>query len=1025
MVDTSEVFQRVGEFFDRISVGTGSILKSFVGSRNRRVVQNLQPLVARIGELESQIEALSEEDLARKTVEFRERVAQGAGLDDILPEAFACVREAGKRTLGMRHFDVQMMGGIVLHRGNIAEMSTGEGKTLVATAPAYLNALLQRGVFVITVNDYLAKRDMEWMSPVYKALGLEVAAIQSNMDPSVRKPCYAADITYGTNNEFGFDYLRDNMKTRAEDQVQKHLYYAIIDEVDSILIDEARTPLIISGMPDTSTDKYYRADQVARQLKVGTHFEVKEKEHQCLLTDEGIEKAQSLIGVDSFYTGANMEWPHHLETALRAHNLYKRDKEYVIKEDDDGQPGIIIVDEFTGRLMPGRRWSDGLHQAVEAKEQLRIREEHQTLATITFQNYFRLYDKLAGMTGTAMTEAAEFSNIYDLDVVQIPTNRPNQRVDHDDVVYLSEVEKFAAIAREIIEMRDAGRPSLVGTVSIEKSERLSKLLSDPNGMSIYLARRAEAAIKEMDEVVKKRPAWLSEETENELRELLKRPAFVDYDRVKEIGDAMYEAAPKEELPWHVDQVARYGRCVAEIRKGLPHDVLNAKSDKAKSEAAIVAQAGASGAITIATNMAGRGTDILLGGNPEYLARAEVGVDAEEDVFQAAFAKHKEHCDKDKEGVIAAGGLHIVATERHESRRIDNQLRGRAARQGDPGSTRFFLSLDDDLMRIFARDWVSGMLKRLGMIEGQEIESGMVSRGIEKAQKRVEQRNFEMRKNVLEYDEVMDKQRKTIYGLRQEILEGAELRDNIIEMCGSVVERHMHSYLGDHQKDWELGEFADRINHIFGTELNADDLHVDREEVKQMTLAAVEQAYDTREEQIDSEQMRQVERFLLLNVIDSKWKDHLRAMTQLREQVGLRGYAQVDPKNEYKREGWENFEQLLESIEDEVTNLIFRIQVVKEEERRQLDRRWQADPTPRRDAAAARAPAAAPVGVTSGGLQKMEAERQQRMKAAQNAGRQPKTVAPIKRDAPRVGRNDPCPCGSGKKYKKCCFPRYGG
>ncbi|MBI4881928.1 MAG: preprotein translocase subunit SecA [Planctomycetes bacterium] len=1018
MAEIPEFLQSAGEFLDRISLGAGRVLKELFGSRNLRVIRQLGPLVQRINELEPEIEALSADDLKRRTPAFRERLAQGEPLDDLLPEAFACVREASRRTLGLRHFDVQMMGGVVLHRGQIAEMATGEGKTLVATAPAYLNALLQRGVFIVTVNDYLAQRDCDWMRPIYDALGVSVAAIQSSMDPSRRQPMYAADITYGTNNEFGFDYLRDNMKSRLRDQVQKHLYYAIVDEVDSILIDEARTPLIISGLPDTSTDKYYKADQIARQLKPGADFEVKEKEHQCILTDEGIEKAQRLAGVDSFYTGSSMDWPHHLEQALRAHNLYRKDRDYVVKADDDGQPGIIIVDEFTGRLMPGRRWSDGLHQAIEASQGLRIREEHQTLATITFQNYFRLYEKLAGMTGTAMTEATEFANIYKLDVVQVPTNRPNVRQDGNDFIYLTEVEKYATIVREIVEVHQSGRPALVGTISIEKSERLSKLLSDPRGMHLYLAKVCELAAAELDKVAAKRPGWLPAEREAAIRKLMERPAFLDVAAARRLADELLDEAPKELLAWHLDQVAHFGNAAAAVQAGLPHNVLNAKFHK--SEAEIVAQAGRAGTITIATNMAGRGTDILLGGNPEALARERLAPEATPEERAAELKRCRAECEEEKQRILALGGLQIIGTERHEARRIDNQLRGRCARQGDPGSTRFFLSLEDDLMRIFARDWVAGMLKRLGMIHGQEIESRMVSRGIEKAQRRVEQRNFEIRKNVLEYDEVMDKQRKTIYSLRQEILEGIDLKDRILDMCGAVVERLMDTYLGENQKDWNLEEFAERLNRAFGTRFSAADFaRCDRDKVREMANEGMRRAYDEREGLVGAEQMREIERFLLLNVIDSKWKDHLHAMQQLRENVGLRSYAQIDPKSEYKREGFENFQKLMVVVEDEVTNLIFRIQVVREEDERKLETRWQAEGHSGGRLAAPDGSAAQATAV------EMERERRKRESAAVHAGRGGRPVRPIKREAPRVGRNDPCPCKSGKKYKKCCYPKFGG
>jgi preprotein translocase subunit SecA len=1052
MADFSDTLQRLGEFADRISLGTGTLLKDMFGSRNRRVVRSLVPIVQRINELEPKVAAYSAAELKALTGEFRTQIDQGRSLDDLLPEAFAAVREAAKRTLSMRHFDVQMMGGIALHRGSIAEMSTGEGKTLVATAPAFLNALLRKGVFVITVNDYLARRDCEWMRPIFEALGMTLGAIQSTMSPGERHPAYAADVTYGTNNEFGFDYLRDNMKSRLDQQVQKNLYYAIVDEVDSILIDEARTPLIISGLPDRSSELYYKADQIARQLKAEVHFEVKEKEHQCILTEEGIERAQDLAGVDSFYTGSNMEWPHHIETALRAHHLYQRDKSYVVKEDDDGQPGVIIVDEFTGRLMPGRRWSDGLHQAVEAKEGVRIREEHQTLATITFQNYFRLYEKLAGMTGTAMTEAAEFQKIYELDVVQIPTNKPNQRKDGQDVIYLDEDSKFAAIVREICEVHEAGRPVLVGTVSIEKSEKLAKMLADARWIAMWLARRADAAKGALDALVaKKRPDWLSEGDEKELRELLGKPAAIDPATARRFADLVLDKAPKDDLSWHLDQVARYAATTATLRRGLPHKVLNAKFHQ--MEAQIVAQAGSKGAITIATNMAGRGTDILLGGNPEARARAEIPADADDAVYQEALARHRVICAKEKEEVIAAGGLHIIGTERHEARRIDNQLRGRAARQGDPGSTRFYLSLEDDLMRIFARDWVKNMLTRLGMLEGQEIESPMVSRGIEKAQRRVEQRNFEIRKNVLEYDEVMDKQRRTIYALRQEILEGVDLKGRILEMAGSIVQRLMNTYLGEKRTDWEMPEFVHRLDQSFGVTIDAASFDaLDRTQIEAKVNEQLRATYDHRESEVPAEQMRRLEQFLLLNVIDSKWKDHLHAMTQLREAIGLRSYAQIDPKNEYKREGFESFQRLVEAVEEDVTGMIFRIQVVREDERSKLDQRWGGGPPPAGGAPAPRPPIGipgqgmspprpgmarpmAPAGAMPAGpavprqptadeLARLEAERKRREEAVRNVQMQ-RPVRQIKKEGTGPGRNEPCPCGSGQKYKKCCFPKYGG
>ncbi len=867
----------------------GKILTTVFGSLNDRVIKKMMPIVEKVNALEPVMEPLSDAALRGKTEEFRKRLADGETLDDLLPEAFAVVREAARRTLGQRHYDVQIIGGIALHRGMIAEMVTGEGKTLVASLPAYLNALSGQGVHIVTVNDYLARRDRRWMGAIYEFLGLTVGVIQSEMSPAERIPEYRADITFGTNNEFGFDYLRDNMKMRVEDQAQGHLHYAIIDEVDSILIDEARTPLIISGPAEESTDKYYQADRVVRQLKkkpdnipddlpedypVDWDYEIKEKEHQATLTERGIVKAQRLLGVEDFFTGRNMDWPHHLEQALKAHNLYRRDKEYVVKEGE-----VIIVDEFTGRLMPGRRWSDGLHQAVEAKEGLRIREENQTLATITFQNFFRLYDKIAGMTGTALTEAPEFYKIYKLEVLVIPTNKPLIRTSEPDKIYRTEKEKYLAVIDEIQKVHRQGRPILVGTTSIEKSELLSGLLS---------------------------------------------------------------------------------------RRGIPHEVLNAKHHE--REAQIVAKAGQRGMVTIATNMAGRGTDIILG-----------------------------------EGVAEIGGLHIIGTERHEARRIDNQLRGRAGRQGDPGSSVFFLSLEDDLMRIFARDWVKNMLGKLGMAEGQEIQSKMVSRMIGRVQRKMEEHNFEIRKNLLEYDEVMDRQRKVVYSNRQEILEGKRIDERIDEYFEDVV----HSMVDQHLVHPEEGEepslpgLLAAYERRFDIEIEAEDMEGRSPgEIEEILLARVREAYAERKRVLGEEQMRIIASYLLLSAFDSKWKDHLYAMDSLRSGIGLRAYAQEDPKNAYRLEGSAMFQQMIAAIQDEVTEWIFKLRLEEEEER---ERRsvWQ-------ESAAIH--------------EEYDATRQQ-MEAGV-AGSQGGPVKPIVRDQPKVGRNDPCPCGSGKKYKKCCLPREG-
>ncbi|MFH1999997.1 MAG: preprotein translocase subunit SecA [Planctomycetota bacterium] len=922
--------------FDKISTGFGKLLQKLFGSQNQRAVNQLLPFVQAVNAKEEAVQRLSDSDFPQETEKLRKRLVDGESLDDLLPESFALVREAAKRTLGLRHYDVQIMGGVVLHQGKITEMATGEGKTLVATAPLYLNALTGKKVYLVTVNDYLAKRDCEWMSPVYDLLGMSVGAIQSGMNSEERQVEYSHDIVYGTNNEFGFDYLRDNMKARAENQVQRSIYYAIIDEVDSILIDEARTPLIISGMPETSVTLYYKADSIAKRLREDEHFEKKEKENSCPLTDEGIEYAQKLAGVESFYSGSNMDWPHHIEQALRANYLFKKDKEYVIRKSEEGVE-VVIVDEFTGRLMPGRRWSDGLHQAVEAKEGIQIKEESQTLATITFQNYFRLYEKLAGMTGTAMTEAGEFAKIYSLDVVSIPTNLPMIRRDNNDIVYRTLKEKNQAIIDEIVRLNSHSRPVLVGTTSIASSEHLSEMLG---------------------------------------------------------------------------------------RRGVQHEVLNAKHHE--REASIVAKAGEYGHVTIATNMAGRGTDIKLGEGVICKDCIVPGTKTRETYccVKCERPERANQCEACFKGPIRNRflkgdddlpaceddircGLHIIGTERHDARRIDNQLRGRSGRQGDPGSSRFFLSLDDDLMRIFARDWVKTMLEKLGMTEGQEIESRMVSRGIENAQKKVEARNFEIRKNLLEYDEVMDKQRKTIYETRQEILDGENLRDKVVAMISDTVADLMDTYLGEKARDWNLEDFNNRLKQVFLVSIDPDLLqNKERALVDKMVTDLVLKRYDEIEAKHTPEQQRALERYVLLDVVDSKWKDHLYAMDALKSGIGLRSYAQVDPKVEYKREGFEKFQMLLQTISATVASLVFKM-VLREKDEQRLENRWSGE--------AVHEQASTQTGF---------AQQRQGMDQAIQASGKGGMVQPLKRKAPKVGRNDLCPCGSGRKYKKCCFPRFG-
>jgi preprotein translocase subunit SecA len=948
-MDWDQITDKLGATGERVGRG----LKALFGSQNERLVRKLEPLVAEVAELEGWAKGLDADGFKAQTAAWKEEVAAGkTDLDQILPKAFALVREASVRTLGMRHFDVQIVGGIVLHQGKIAEMMTGEGKTLVATLPLYLNALGGKPVYLVTVNDYLARRDCAWMKPIYDYLGVTSGSIQSNMGALERKPIYACDIVYGTNNEFGFDYLRDNMKNRVEEQVQRYLVYAIVDEVDSILIDEARTPLIISGPAEESSQKYMLAKQIAEKLVKDEHYEVKEKERQASLLEAGIEVAEGIVGVDSFYTPGNEDWPHFIENAIRAKELYVRDDQYVVEPGERGGLEVVIVDEFTGRKMAGRRWSDGLHQAVEAKEGIPPRQENQTLATITFQNYFRLFDKLAGMTGTALTEAAEFFKIYRLDVISIPTNLPVARDDGQDIVYRTEKEKWKAIAEEIERVNEKGQPVLVGTTSVEKSELLSGLLQ---------------------------------------------------------------------------------------RRGVKHEVLNAKNHE--REASIVAHAGDRASVTVATNMAGRGTDIKLGGNFEWrlkqaLEEEELVEGDEENLerIDAIRQRVREECDRDQKEVLELGGLYVLGTERHEARRIDNQLRGRSGRQGDPGESRFFLSLQDDLMRRFYRDWVTNAMEKLGMTEGVPIESRMVTRAIEKAQKKVEDYNFEIRKSLLEYDEVMDSQRKEIYTVRQEVLESIGLRERAKEMIASSIERAAAAYVEDAEG------FAGWFQRTFGFECPAeaaDQATTKDDGSAEPAIDACLEFYEQRVEKVGEELMQRIEQYLLLNAIDAKWKDHLHAIDSLKTGIGLRGYGQQDPKTEYKREGFELFQNLRAAVEDEVASLILRIRVSGPDDgqpgadalamrRREAPMAYSG---PAKNAAqqaaavAARRRAARPVAASNAFDLK---RRNDLLRKAQEASQQPSPSGKAEPQAPatpattvkEVGRNDPCPCGSGKKYKKC-------
>jgi preprotein translocase subunit SecA len=1158
-----EQLERLWDSVSNAAAGAGSRLERFLtglfGSSNARYLRRLEPKIEAINSLESRYEAMTEAELRGQTADFRRRLAAGETLDDLLVEAFAVCREAGRRFLAMRHYDVQLIGGMVLHSGAIAEMITGEGKTLVATLPAYLNALEGRGVHVVTVNDYLARRDMEWMGPLYIGLGLTVGAIQSGMDSAERQKAYACDITYGTNNEFGFDYLRDNMRmaARGDDRFPKHmqqsqgvLNYAIVDEVDNILIDEARTPLIISGPAHDDVTKYSKANQIARQLKPEVHFEVKEKEHTVALTEEGVRQAEQLAGVESFYTAGNMEWPHLIDNSLKAHHLYKRDVNYVVQGDE-----VVIVDEFTGRLMPGRQWSDGLHQAVEAKEGVRIKEESQTLATVTLQNFFKLYKKLGGMTGTAMTEASEFWKIYKLDVVAIPPNRGMKRINHPDVIYRTEREKWIAVADEV-----------------ERLHRWDSLALADGGFHMGTIVREDEKAVEFEDKGDRTSTTIPRE---KIREIQRKGCPILVGTVS------------------IEKSERLSSLLE--KRGVTHQVLNAKHHKREAE--IIAQAGRMNAVTIATNMAGRGTDIILGGNPDTLAWAQLQdryatrLDVPRDEWDALVRDiaTRENMKAEGDLVRQLGGLHIVGTERHEARRIDLQLRGRCGRQGDPGSSRFFLSLEDDLMRIFAGEWVKNVLTRLGMQDGEAIESRMVTRRVEAAQKKVEERNFEVRKNLLEYDEVMDEQRKRVYGFRQRILAGADCRGLIQEMVDRQIDQHIGTFLDkdygpqtyatwasaqlaceldpadfrglspeeaerlavdeavrqsesqifeaveenlpgeEDEREWNWSALASFANVRWKTSLNDRDLkrvgrdgaveflqekirdaihRIDLSEGARylahdfglrsacgwtewrfgapLTTAEIEQAernaadpqafkelvarkarevYARREieypvlvglshfsgrqpdgsRRLDREgllawarerfdpsldasavaasdldtlratlveasarrhargddsrdEMKRMERAVLLQILDNSWKDHLLAMDHLRSSVGLRGYAQVDPKVEFKREGMRTFDLMWKGIDERVTDIVYRIEQVEDDALRST---WRETAAIHADAppVAASGPDAAP--------------------EAAPARQEPQTVEPIRNLGQKVGRNDPCPCGSGKKFKNCC------
>jgi preprotein translocase subunit SecA len=946
----------------RIEDMVDRVVARFIGTKHERDIKRLAPQVVAINQLAAEYERLTDSEIKEKARQFKAEVSQRLGaadpadpefksrvseaLEPALVPAFALVREAGRRALAMRHFDVQLIGGMVLHDGKIAEMKTGEGKTLVATLPAYLNALAGRGVHIVTVNDYLARRDAEWMGPIYGALGLTVGVIVHDLDDAQRRAAYAADVTYGTNNEFGFDYLRDNMKYDLADCVQRGHQFAIVDEVDSILIDEARTPLIISGPAEESTDKYYRIDKIVPKLIQEIDYTIDEKHRTATLTEEGVSKVERLLGLGNLYDPGHMESIHHVYQGLRAHTLYKRDVDYVVKNGE-----VVIVDEFTGREMPGRRWSDGLHQAVEAKEAVKIERENQTLATVTFQNYFRMYKKLSGMTGTAETEAAEFNKIYNLDVVVIPTNVPLLRHEFSDVVYRTGPEKYEAVVNGMIledgshangiqQLYEKGQPVLVGTISIEKSEHLSALLK---------------------------------------------------------------------------------------KAGIPHQVLNAKQHE--REAHIVAQAGRKAAVTVSTNMAGRGTDILLGGNPEAMTRdyclknrlalpyaaasAVIGADGDasdapsakmvlfqiegkifqvpHEQWQPIYNQFVEQCRSEREEVIALGGLHILGTERHEARRIDNQLRGRAGRQGDPGSSRFFLSLEDDLLRVFGGERVKALMYRLGMTEGVPIESKLISRRIENAQKAVEAQNFEARKHLLEYDDVMNKQRETIYAIRRAALEGKDQKDYALGIAEDLARPLVDTFCPreEHPQKWNLAQFSGEALSQFGIDLKAiglDPAKFSHDELADTLVQKVKQRYEEKETLFGPPMMRWLEHRIILDIVDTQWKDHLLSLDHLKEGIGLRGYGQKDPLVEFKKEAFTLFEEMMERIDTETIRYLFLIQPARpEDEAREIERRQR---------------------------------RQQQQLQYQTGPAQAEAPKPVRTGA-KVGRNDPCPCGSGKKYKKCC------
>ena len=904
-----------------------SIFKKVLTAGEGKKLRLLESLVPQVAKWEDEISALRDDDLRGKTAEFRQRLDNGEDLDALLPEAFAVTREAGKRALGQRHFDVQIMGGAALHQGWIAEMKTGEGKTLTATLAVYLNALWGDGIHLVTSNDYLAKRDSEWMGQLYRFLGLTVGLIQSQMSPELRRPAYAADITFGTNNEFGFDYLRDNMVTELERLSQRGHHMAVVDEVDSILIDEARTPLIISGAVQENNKWYQQFARITPRLQADVHYEVDEKKRTIAVTEEGVSKVEEVLGIENMYDHVNVDMIHHLQAALKAKELYKKDVEYIVQHGE-----VLIVDEHTGRTLPGRRYSEGLHQAIEAKEGVRIKEENQTLATITLQNYFRMYDKLAGMTGTAQTEASEFGHIYKLEVAPIPTNRPMIRKDEQDLIYKTEDAKWNAVAEDVAERYEKGQPVLLGTVSVEKSEHLSRVLS---------------------------------------------------------------------------------------KRGIPHTVLNAKHHE--KEGGIVAQAGRLKAVTVATNMAGRGVDILLGGNPEGMARQEMkaagwdndayllGEYPEEDLkayeaeYEPLYEQFKGQCAREHEEVVAVGGLYVLGTERHESRRIDNQLRGRSGRQGDPGESRFYLSLGDDLMRLFASDRIGSVMERLKIPEDVPIEAKMVSKAIERAQTQVESMNFEIRKNVLKYDEVMDKQRQVIYAERRKILEGEDFHEQAIELISDVVSSAVAENANPDllAEEWDWEQLFARVREIFPTTLKSGDFDpvtVTYEEVSETILDDALKVYAGREEEFGTQQLRQIERLVLLNVIDNRWREHLYEMDYLQEGIGLRAMAQRDPLVEYQREGFDMFLAMQETIKEDFARYVFHVEAVREEERQPTKMRQERRQIPM---AQMQAP---PESVEVG-----------------NQGHPPaqsEDVVVEQAVSDKIPRNAPCPCGSGKKYKQC-------